>query len=166
LTFKVKRLIFSAAFSKLAGMKLRLILLVFLILDHFNRTLENEVCYLMDPRGDTIASSNRLLERQIRKRTQEITSILKQLRRLSGSIMDRQEAERKAIARELHDELGQLLMALRMDSAWLCSRLKDTDAPASERALTMGNLIDKIIDGVRDRAIRLRPGVLDTLCKK
>jgi len=60
LTFKVKRLIFSAAFSKLAGMKLRLILLVFLILDHFNRTLENEVCYLMDPRGDTIASSNRL----------------------------------------------------------------------------------------------------------
>jgi signal transduction histidine kinase len=54
-------------------------------------------------------------------------------------------------------------MALRMDSAWLCSRLKDTDAPASERALTMGNLIDKTIDGVRDMAIRLRPGVLDTL---
>ncbi|MCU0590248.1 MAG: PAS domain-containing protein, partial [Desulfobacterales bacterium] len=33
------------------------------------------------------------LERQVRKRTQEVTSILKQLRRLSGSIMDRQEAE-------------------------------------------------------------------------
>jgi signal transduction histidine kinase len=33
----------------------------------------------------------------------------------------------------------------------------------SERALTMSNLIDKTIDGVRDLAIRLRPGVLDTL---
>jgi len=106
---------------------------------------------------------SRDLERQVRKRTEEITSILKQLRRLSGSIMDRQEAERKAIARELHDELGQLLTALRMDSAWLCHRLKGTDAPASERALTMAILIDKTIDGVRDMAIRLRPGVLDTL---
>ncbi len=103
------------------------------------------------------------LERKVRKRTQEVTNILKQLRRLSGSIMDRQEAERKAIARELHDELGQLLMALRMDSAWLSHRLKETDAPAAERALTMGTLIDKTIDGVRDMAIRLRPGVLDTL---
>jgi PAS domain S-box-containing protein len=103
------------------------------------------------------------LERQVRKRTQEITSILEQLRRLSGSIMDSQEKERKAIARELHDELGQLLTALRMDSAWLRDRLKDTDASASERALTMCNLIDKTIDGVRGMAIRLRPGVLDTL---
>ncbi len=96
----------------------------------------------------------------------DITAVKKaqeQLRRLSGSIMDRQEKERKAIARELHDELGQLLTALRMDSAWLRHRLKDTDAHASERALTMDTLIDKTIDGVRDMAIRLRPGVLDTL---
>jgi signal transduction histidine kinase len=103
------------------------------------------------------------LEGQVRKRTEEVTSILKQLRRLSGSIMDSQEKERKAVARELHDELGQLLTALRMDSVWLRDRLKDTDAKASERALTMCTLIDKTIDGVRSMAIRLRPGVLDTL---
>jgi PAS domain S-box-containing protein len=103
------------------------------------------------------------LERQVRKRTEEVTSILKQLRRLSGSIMDSQEKERKAVARELHDELGQLLTALRMDSVWLRDRLKETDAKASERALTMCTLIDKTIDGVRSMAIRLRPGVLDTL---
>jgi signal transduction histidine kinase len=77
--------------------------------------------------------------------------------------MDSQEKERKAVARELHDELGQLLTALRMDSVWLRDRLKDTDAKASERALAMCTLIDKTIDGVRSMAIRLRPGVLDTL---
>ena len=103
------------------------------------------------------------LERQVRKRTQEVTSILKQLRRLSGSIMDSQEKERKAVARELHDELGQVLTALRMDSVWLRDRLRDADDKASERALTMCTLIDKTIDGVRSMAIRLRPGVLDTL---
>jgi PAS domain S-box-containing protein len=103
------------------------------------------------------------LERQVRKRTQEVTNILEQLRRLSGSIMDGQEKERKAIARELHDELGQLLTALRMDSVWLRDRLKNVDARASERALTMCTLIDKTIEGVRGMAIRLRPDVLDTL---
>jgi PAS domain S-box-containing protein len=103
------------------------------------------------------------LERQVRKRTEEVTRILKQLRRLSGSIMDSQEKERKAVARELHDELGQVLTALRMDSVWLRDRLRDADDKASERALTMCTLIDKTIDGVRSMAIRLRPGVLDTL---
>jgi PAS domain S-box-containing protein len=96
----------------------------------------------------------------------DITAVKKaqeQLRRLSGSIMDRQEKERKAIARELHDELGQLLTALRMDSVWLRDRLKDADAKASARALTMCTLIDKTIEDVRGMAIRLRPGVLDTL---
>jgi PAS domain S-box-containing protein len=103
------------------------------------------------------------LERQVQKRTQEVTSILEQLRRLSGSIMDGQEKERSAIARELHDEFGQLLTALRMDSVWLRDRLKDADVKASERALTMCTLIDKAIEGVRSLAIRLRPDVLDTL---
>jgi PAS domain S-box-containing protein len=93
----------------------------------------------------------------------EVKKAQEQLRRLSGSIMDRQEKERKAIARELHDELGQLLTALRMDSVWLRDRLKDADAKASERALTMCTLIDKTIEGVRGMAIRLRPDVLDTL---
>jgi signal transduction histidine kinase len=77
--------------------------------------------------------------------------------------MDSQEKERTAIARELHDELGQLLTALRMDSVWIRNRLQDTDAKAADRALTMCTLIDKTIEDVRSMAIRLRPGVLDTL---
>ena len=94
----------------------------------------------------------------------DITAVKKaqeQLRRLSGRIMDSQEKERTAIARELHDELGQLLTALRMDSVWIRNRLQDTDSKAADRALTMCTLIDKTIEDVRSMAIRLRPGVLD-----
>ena len=85
------------------------------------------------------------------------------LRRLSGSILQSQETERSAIARELHDELGQVLTALRMDTVWMHDRLKESDAPASARALTMRQHIDKNIEDVRNMAIRLRPGVLDDL---
>ncbi|MDH3995715.1 MAG: PAS domain S-box protein [Desulfobulbaceae bacterium] len=86
-----------------------------------------------------------------------------QLRRLSGRIMASQEKERTAIARELHDELGQVLTALRMDAVWIQERLKSRDTKIAERALTMCDLIDKTIKDVRSIAIRLRPGVLDDL---
>jgi signal transduction histidine kinase len=96
----------------------------------------------------------------------DITEVKKaqdQLRRLSASIMASQEKERAAIARELHDELGQVLTALRMDSVWMAKRLDDRDPPAARRARDMCRLIDKNIEDVRGMAIRLRPGVLDDL---
>lgn len=96
----------------------------------------------------------------------DITAVKKaqtQLRRLSGSIMANQEKERSAIARELHDELGQVLTALRMDSVWMHERLKAKDPASAERAATMCRLIDKNIEDVRGMAFRLRPGVLDDL---
>jgi len=91
------------------------------------------------------------------KKTQE------QLRLLSGNIMANQEKERAALSRELHDELGQVLTALRMDAVWLSERLKAYEAKAAARALTMCDLIDRTIDEVRGMATRLRPGVLDDL---
>jgi PAS domain S-box-containing protein len=96
----------------------------------------------------------------------DITALKKaqdQLRRLSAGILANQEKERSAIARELHDELGQVLTALRMDSVWMKQRLEKSDAKASKRALTMCRLIDKNIEDVRGMAFRLRPGVLDDL---
>ena len=96
----------------------------------------------------------------------DITALKKaqeQLRRLSGSIMANQEKERYAIARELHDELGQVLTALRMDTVWIYEHLRETDTVAAERTLTMCELIDKTIKDVRNLAFRLRPGVLDDL---
>jgi PAS domain S-box-containing protein len=96
----------------------------------------------------------------------DITDLKKaqdQLRRLSGSIITSQEKERTAIARELHDELGQLLTALRMDAVWLRDRMKGFDDRAMARAQTMCELIDRTISDVRHIATRLRPPVLDVL---
>jgi PAS domain S-box-containing protein len=96
----------------------------------------------------------------------DITDLIKareQLRKLSGRIINSQEQERGLIARELHDELGQLLTALRMDAAWLRQHLGPDRGPAFDRAAAMCALIDKTIDEVRGIAIRLRPGVLDDL---
>jgi PAS domain S-box-containing protein len=93
----------------------------------------------------------------------ELKKVQDKLRLLSASIMNSQEKERTAIARELHDELGQVLTALRMDSAWLLKRLQGIDATGAERAHAMCRLVDKTIDDVRNIALRLRPGVLDDL---
>jgi len=91
----------------------------------------------------------------------ELKKAQEQLRLLSGSIMNSQEKERAAIARELHDELGQVLTALRMDAVWLSERLKGKEPEATARAVTMCDLIDTTIDEVRALATRLRPGMLD-----
>jgi len=96
----------------------------------------------------------------------DITEVKKaqdQLRRLSGSIMANQEKERSYIARELHDELGQILTALRMDAVWFRDRMQGSDSTVIKRAQAMCKLIDRTIEEVRMMAVRLRPGVLDHL---
>jgi PAS domain S-box-containing protein len=91
------------------------------------------------------------------KRTQD------KLRAVSGSVLAGQERERAAIARRLHDELGQVLTALRMDAVWIKDRLGDSDPRLAERARAMCDLVDSTISDVRSIATRLRPAVLDDL---
>lgn len=93
----------------------------------------------------------------------KIISTQNQLRQLSNSILENQEKERAAIARGLHDELGQMLTALKINSVWIWEHLKAIDIAASNRALEMRDLIDKSIDEVRHIALRLRPRILDDL---
>jgi signal transduction histidine kinase len=72
------------------------------------------------------------------------------------------ENERRRIAREIHDELGQRLTALRLDLGLLRSDLRQRKRNAVEaRIQTMLNLIDETIATVRRVATELRPAVLD-----
>jgi PAS domain S-box-containing protein len=64
-----------------------------------------------------------------------------QLRRLSACVITSQEAERAAIARELHDELGQVLTALSMEAAWLLQRIQGAAGAALESLEAMGRLM-------------------------
>ena len=88
---------------------------------------------------------------------------LDQLRSLSARLETAREQERTRIAREIHDELGHALTALKMDVAWLAGRLGGRSEPLAERGAAMSSLIDRTIATVRAIATELRPSILDEL---
>ena len=84
-----------------------------------------------------------------------------ELRELSARVLEAREEEKAHIARELHDELGQLLTALKMDLRWLRERLPDAELGA--KADDMGELLDKTVASTRRISADLRPLMLDDL---
>ena len=85
------------------------------------------------------------------------------LRDLVGYLETVREEERTRIAREIHDEFGQALTALKMDVAWLAKRLPADRPRLVEKASDMSELISSTIQAMRRVATDLRPGVLDHL---
>jgi signal transduction histidine kinase len=96
------------------------------------------------------------LEERVAERTAE-------LRELSRRIESVREEERKRIAREIHDELGQSLTALKIDLSWLAKRLPSAKRELLERAEGMAAAIDSTLRAMRRLATELRPSVLDEL---
>ena len=86
----------------------------------------------------------------------------KQLRALANYLQTAIEEERAHIARELHDQFGQLLTGLKMDLSWLARHMEASSAH-QERIKSMNGLIDEAIDVTRRISSELRPGLLDDL---
>jgi PAS domain S-box-containing protein len=86
-----------------------------------------------------------------------------ELRELSARVLDAREEEKTRIARELHDELGQLLTALKMDLAWLRERLPAGDDGMAAKTAQMGAMLDQTVNSTRRIAADLRPLMLDDL---
>jgi len=89
-----------------------------------------------------------------------------QLRALSAHIEAVREEERTTMAREIHDDLGQALTALKMDVAWIARRLGSGEDPRgaiADKLMSMSALTDQVIDRVRRISAELRPGMLDDL---
>jgi PAS domain S-box-containing protein len=86
----------------------------------------------------------------------------RELRELSARVLEAREEEKTRIARELHDELGQLLTALKMDLAWLRERLPVADEVGA-KAAEMGALLDRTVTATRRISADLRPLMLDDL---
>jgi len=86
-----------------------------------------------------------------------------QLRALSARIEAVREQDRTAIAREIHDELGQALTALKMDVAWVQRRLPTPEPQITEKLGEITRATDEIIQSVRRISAELRPGILDDL---
>ena len=100
------------------------------------------------------------LEQRVTERTQALTQALSQLRELQAHIERVREAERTRIAREIHDELGSLLVGLKMDLSWLERRL-DGQPALQCKCHGMRGLIDNAVDNVGRIITDLRPSVLD-----
>ncbi len=98
-----------------------------------------------------------------KKAEEELRQSRERLRNLSAHIESMREAERTSIAREVHDELGQSLTALKMDLAWLHKRLPEKPEALNKKANEMAELITTTIQTVKRISTELRPGVLDDL---
>jgi len=98
-----------------------------------------------------------------RKAEEELRRSREELRNLSAHIQSAREEERGHIAREIHDELGQMLSKLKLDLSWLKKRLSHGQEQLIEKTEKMSGLVDTTIRAVQRISSELRPGVLDYL---
>lgn len=107
-----------------------------------------------------LQQSHEQLERRVAERTAELTQALGALRELSAYSESVREEERTRIAREIHDELGSMLVALKMDVGWLEKRVHDRPE-LSCKCQGMGRTIDTAVDNLGRIITDLRPSILD-----
>jgi polar amino acid transport system substrate-binding protein len=86
-----------------------------------------------------------------------------ELRDLYNRLQAVREEERTSISREIHDELGQMLTALKIDVSWLIKKLSNKERTVQDRAHAMSSLLDTTIKSVQSISTHLRPAVLDML---
>ncbi|MFZ0964709.1 MAG: PAS domain S-box protein [Terriglobia bacterium] len=98
-----------------------------------------------------------------RRAEQERERSLEQLRALTARLQSVREEERKRVAREIHDQLGQALTAIKIDLISLIRELPAGKKQSSKRTDSILQLVDESIRTVRRISTELRPGILDDL---
>lgn len=93
---------------------------------------------------------------------EEIRASREQLRNLNNYLQVAIETERTLIAREIHDEFGQMMTGLKMDLAWL-ERNTELTSRQQERIQAIDLLVNEAINTIRRISSELRPGILDDL---
>ena len=121
---------------------------------------------------EALHQANSWLEQRVQERTQALEAALRRGQDLAARAERVREDERTRIAREIHDELGSLLVALKMDVNWVDRRLSEHDrcAPDEQADLrhrmrckcqNMSRLIEAAVDNVGRIITDLRPSILD-----
>lgn len=100
-------------------------------------------------------------EQRYRTLFEEVRRSRAQLENLSRQLLEAQELERRRIARELHDEIGQALTAVKINLQGL-GQAKSSDHPCPEVDESVG-IVDRVLAQVRNLSLDLRPSLLDDL---
>jgi PAS domain S-box-containing protein len=104
---------------------------------------------------------------QRQRSEKELRTSREQLRALAMRLQEVREEERAEIAREIHDELGQSLTAVKMDLSWIARRAGSLETggarEVADRTADAIGLVDATVRVVRRLATQLRPGILDDL---
>jgi PAS domain S-box-containing protein len=120
----------------------------------------------------SLARANDELELRVGTRTRELSAALGQLRELAAYSEKIREEERTRIAREVHDELGSLLVALKMDVNWMDKRLSEQQQRSTleaqfmrdrlrDKCQSMSQQIENAVVNVGRIITDLRPSILD-----
>ena len=110
---------------------------------------------------EALKAAHEELERHVRERTIDLVDANERLKVLSGRLIEIQELERRAIARDLHDEIGQALTAMKLN----LRELRDLPVGISVEPYIADSLaiLDQVLHHVRSLALDLRPSLLDEL---
>ena len=145
------------------------------------RSITNHETKRLNKRGvliDVSISASPLIDKKTKKIIGDIVSIrdisekllakksqreLKQNRELTAIIQEHIEDERRSLARELHDELGQYVSAIKIFAANITKRTKGKDKDIAESANSVASAANQIYDGMHSIVNQLRPGSLDNL---
>ncbi len=100
---------------------------------------------------------------QLRELNKALEQQREQLRGLSAHLESVREQERTRLAREIHDELGQTLTAMKMDLVWCKHNFHENQDILEQKIQSMANLIDTTSQAVHLISTELRPGILDDL---
>jgi len=104
------------------------------------------------------------LELEAARRYEETATARAELKQLSARLVETQENDRRALSRELHDEVGQALAGVRVELANLSASIRTRDLPGAEaKAKEIKDLVEDSVSVVRNMALLLRPSMLDDL---
>ncbi|MGZ8539616.1 MAG: PAS domain-containing sensor histidine kinase [Chitinophagaceae bacterium] len=127
-----------------------------------HRWLETHAVPLRDSNGKIISLLGVTRDITERKKVEEkIGNTAEELRLLAAHLQSIREEERKRIGREIHDELGQQITAIKMDIAWIDKRITADNPLLKNKLHNVIQLLDGSNRSIRRILSELRPGVLD-----
>lgn len=127
-----------------------------------NAQLEEKV----QVRTKELDDKNLQLKKEVAKHKRTAKTLEKsreELRRLTLHLQEVREEERSRIARDIHDELGQMLSIFKLDLLWINKRLRKDEAPILSKIENLSDMADSAIDSVQRITSELRPPLLDDL---